>query len=292
MEEVNTYPDFRCLYPDEINVRVARCKEYGVQLLLYKDSRCDMNILDETVGRMNWQRRHYECKGNLFCSIGIRESKDWTWKDDAGAESNMEKEKGEASDSFKRAGTNWGIGRELYTAPFIWVPLETEKTPGVIVEKAKDRYVTEDTFEVRKITYWKQNEKNIHVIKDIAILRRGKGRKPAIVYVHQGNKVESISLILNDKSLYLVTECQVKHWEELFPVVDVMQELRNMAAWCEANPQKRKTKSGILRFITGWLSKEQNKGGNRMTSKVKRSCASYNLSEIEDLSHFDLPKNL
>jgi hypothetical protein len=81
-----------------------------------------MNILDETVKPENWQRRHYECKGNLFCEVGIfNKETGWVYKSDCGSESNTEKEKGEASDSFKRACFNWGIGRELYTSPFIWI---------------------------------------------------------------------------------------------------------------------------------------------------------------------------
>lgn len=85
-----------------------------------------MNILDETVGSEHWQRKHYECKGNLFCEIGIYDEStgQWIWKGDCGSESNTEKEKGEASDSFKRAGFNWGIGRELYTAPFLFAKAE------------------------------------------------------------------------------------------------------------------------------------------------------------------------
>jgi hypothetical protein len=97
-----------------------------------------MNILDETVGAENWQREHYECKGNLFCRVGICThmkidmsgnkgdvlSPAWVWKSDCGVESNTEAQKGEASDSFKRACFNWGIGRELYTAPFIWIPAD------------------------------------------------------------------------------------------------------------------------------------------------------------------------
>ena len=99
--------EFRLLKADEIDVRVAQVKEFGCSLLLYKDARVDMNILDTTpgIGPGNWQRRHYECKGNLFCSVGIKIDGEWVWKDDAGAESQAEKEKGEASDSFKR-GTN------------------------------------------------------------------------------------------------------------------------------------------------------------------------------------------
>ena len=113
--------NFRDLTASEIDCRVSTITEKGLTLLLYKDARCDMNILDET--GLLWQRKHYECKGNLFCSVGIycEDIKEWVWKDDCGAESYTEKEKGEASDSFKRACFNWGIGRELYTAPFIWI---------------------------------------------------------------------------------------------------------------------------------------------------------------------------
>ena len=120
---------FRTLRADEVDARVGTCNENGFSLLLYKDARCDQNILDETVGAENWQRRHYEVKGNMFCSVGIysEQKKEWIWKDDCGTESNTEKEKGEASDSFKRACFNWGIGRELYTAPFIYVKGNTEK---------------------------------------------------------------------------------------------------------------------------------------------------------------------
>ena len=123
---------FRDLTKDEIECRVQSVKENGLVLLLYKDARVDMNILDETVGAENWQREHYECKGNLFCRVGICvETKkgetifpEWVWKSDCGVESNTEAQKGEASDSFKRACFNWGIGRELYTAPFTWIPAD------------------------------------------------------------------------------------------------------------------------------------------------------------------------
>lgn len=115
--------NFRDLTAEDIEVRVQSAKANGVVLLLYKNARVDMTILDETVGAENWQREHYECKGNLFCRVGINvdECCDWVWKSDCGTESNTEAQKGEASDSFKRACFNWGIGRELYTSPFIWV---------------------------------------------------------------------------------------------------------------------------------------------------------------------------
>ena len=121
--------EFRLLRPEEIEIRIGNTistsKWQGYSLLLYKNARADMNILDETVGVENWQREHYECKGNLFCRVGIRIDREdcieWVWKSDCGVESNTEAQKGEASDSFKRACFNWGIGRELYTSPLIWV---------------------------------------------------------------------------------------------------------------------------------------------------------------------------
>ena len=115
---------FRDLKADEIECRISTVKDKGLSLLLYKDARVDQNILDETVGAENWERDHKELKGNIYCGISIWDGskKMWVTKWDAGAESYTEKEKGEASDSFKRAGFNWGIGRELYTSPFIWIP--------------------------------------------------------------------------------------------------------------------------------------------------------------------------
>ena len=138
---------FRNLREDEIEVRVSQINEKGATLLLYTNARCDMNILDETVGPENWQRKHYECKGNLFCSVGILCDGNWIWKDDCGTESMAEKQKGEASDSFKRACFNWGIGRELYTAPFIWVAADKMK----ITKGNNGKYSTYDKFYVEKI---------------------------------------------------------------------------------------------------------------------------------------------
>lgn len=123
----------RTLTEDEIEVRVQSIAEgrgnrrgrYYAALLLYKDARCDMRLLDETFGPYNWQRDHKTENGNLFCGVGVwdAEKGQWIWKWDAGSESNQEAEKGHASDSFKRAGVNWGIGRELYTAPHIMIEL-------------------------------------------------------------------------------------------------------------------------------------------------------------------------
>lgn len=143
---------FRNLRADETECRISQVKENGLSLLIYKDARCDMNILDETVGAENWQREHYECKGNLFCKIGIRCNDSWVWKSDCGKESNAEKEKGEASDSFKRAGFNWGIGRELYTAPFIWVNASDCNIKLLNdTRTGKDKFICYDTFTVKHL---------------------------------------------------------------------------------------------------------------------------------------------
>ena len=112
---------FRDLRADEIEIRVQSVKQNGLVLLLYKDARCDQNILDETVGVLNWQRHHTRDNANCIVSIWDKEKNQWIEKEDTGTESNTEAEKGLASDSFKRACFNFGIGRCLYTAPFIFI---------------------------------------------------------------------------------------------------------------------------------------------------------------------------
>lgn len=124
--------NIRPLRANEIEVRPQIVKEGGFTVLLYKDARADMNVLDDTFGPSNWQRRHMVINNNLFCSVLIwdDEKKEWIEKQDVGVPSNTEKEKGEASDSFKRACTNVGIGRELYTAPFIWIRAQKDEITG------------------------------------------------------------------------------------------------------------------------------------------------------------------
>lgn len=141
---------FRDLKAGEIECRVSTCNNNGVSLLLYKDARCDMNILDETVGPTNWSRSHELINGNLFCNVSIYD-KDigmWVIKQDVGTESYTEKEKGQASDAFKRACFNWGIGRELYTSPFIWI---SSKKGYVTLESKNGRTTTRDKFTVEDV---------------------------------------------------------------------------------------------------------------------------------------------
>ena len=165
---------FRLLKADEIDVRVATINEKGASLLLYKDARCDMNILDETVGAFNWKREHTRENANCIVSLWDENKKEWVSKEDTGTESFTEKEKGLASDSFKRACFNWGIGRELYTAPFIYVPAEKMN----IFEK-NGKYSTYDKFSVEKIVYDENRQ-----ISGIAI----KNQKGERVFVYNNTK--------------------------------------------------------------------------------------------------------
>ena len=137
---------FRYLTADEIECRVATVSEKGCSLLLYKDARCDMNILDETFGPMNWRRSHTRDNANCIVSIWDDEKQQWTDKEDTGTESFTEKEKGLASESFKRACFNWGIGRELYTAPFIWIPAKDAN-----VQSKNGKWTTYEKFSVTKM---------------------------------------------------------------------------------------------------------------------------------------------
>ena len=170
---------FRELRAEEIDVRVAQIEKTWCTLLLYKDARVDMNILDETVGSMNWQKKYSRENANCTVSIWDNEKKQWVEKEDTGTESFTEAEKGLASDSFKRACFNWGIGRELYTAPSIFI--FPRKDMGAKVkddEESKEffekngKYTTKTRFYVDYIDY--DNERNIQnlIIRD----NKGNGR--------------------------------------------------------------------------------------------------------------------
>jgi len=141
----------------------------GAVLLIYKDARVDMRILDQVFGPGNWQRTHEVINGNLFCNIDVwdEEKKTWVRKQDVGVESNTEKEKGQASDAFKRAGFNVGIGRELYTGPFIYVELGDSEYYSE-KQGAKDIYrcYPNTRFEVSHIGYNDRREISELVIMD------------------------------------------------------------------------------------------------------------------------------
>ena len=149
--------EFRTLRAEEIECRIGTISAKGLTLLLYKDARVDQNILDETVGCLNWQRRHCRDNQNCIVSIWDNEKKQWIEKEDTGTESYTEKEKGLASDSFKRACVNVGIGRELYTAPFIWVSAQDANIQADLGRNNK--YKCNDRFFVEAIKY--DEKKNI-----------------------------------------------------------------------------------------------------------------------------------
>lgn len=147
--------EVRLLNADEIECRVATVNEKGLSLLLYKDARVDQKILDETFGMFGWKRSHQSIDGNLYCTVEIRdrETGEWIAKQDVGTTGYTEKEKSQASDSFKRACFNWGIGRELYSAPFIWIPASK-----VQIQKKENKFYCSDSFCVVSITYSESRE--------------------------------------------------------------------------------------------------------------------------------------
>ena len=145
----------RLLKADEIECRISVINEKGLSLLLYKDARVDQKILDETFGMFGWKRTHQCMDGNLYCTVEIRdkETGEWIAKQDVGTTGYAEKEKSQASDSFKRACFNWGIGRELYSAPFIWIPASK-----VQLQKKNDKYYCNESFHITAITYSESRE--------------------------------------------------------------------------------------------------------------------------------------
>lgn len=147
--------NIRLLRADEIECRIGTINEKGLSLLLYKDARADMKILDETFGCMGWKRTHQLIDGNLYCTVEVwdNEKEQWIAKQDVGTTSYTEKEKGQASDSFKRACVSVGIGRELYSAPFVWVPAQKCN-----IQKRGEKFVCYDKFEVSNIVYGDERE--------------------------------------------------------------------------------------------------------------------------------------
>lgn len=175
----------RLLKADEIECRVSVINEKGLSLLLYKDARVDQKILDETFGAFGWKRSHQCIDGSLYCTVEIvdRETGEWIAKQDVGTTGYTEKEKSQASDSFKRACFNWGIGRELYSAPFIWVPADKAS-----IQMKENRYYCNDRFAVSFIEYNSDREISglvitsdkgitVYEMKDGKIAGKGSGKK-------------------------------------------------------------------------------------------------------------------
>lgn len=189
--------EIRLLRADEIECRVSTINERGLSLLLYKDARVDQKILDEAFGMYGWERTHQSIEGNLYCTVRIWDSEkaQWIEKQDVGTTSYTEKEKGQASDAFKRACVNVGIGRELYTAPFIWIPSSKAN-----IQKRDNRYTTSERFQVREISYNEMREiAAITIVNDRGV----------VVYEYQEKKNSS----KNQNTTNRITELQKKELE-------------------------------------------------------------------------------
>ena len=173
---------FSLLKETDIECRVGtQSGTKGVTLLLYKDARVDMSILDAEVGPAFWQRDHKEIKGNMYCGVAIKIDGEWVWKWDCGTESNTEKEKGESSDSFKRACVNWGIGRELYTAPFIWINTDESE-----YESRNGKQILKTKFSVSHIKY----DGNGNITELTIIDNKGKER-----FIQRDKKAARVSTV-------------------------------------------------------------------------------------------------
>ena len=246
---------FRKLEPSEIECRVSTIKANGLSLLLYKDSRTDMNMLDEIVGAEYWQRDHKEVKGNVYCGVSIRcevepalinkielnveEGKsqmyedeiiipavyEWITKWDAGAESYTEKVKGEASDSFKRACFNWGIGRELYTSPFIWITPKDDKeficTNPKEQDAKKRKYKIYTKFQVFDIEYKEDAISYLSIMDDTGKIRYTNGKPVPMTQ-------EQLDVIWD----YKLSDDKIDRWTKYFKITDIkklsMKQAENM----------------------------------------------------------------
>ncbi|MBP3279326.1 MAG: hypothetical protein J6M44_10265, partial [Butyrivibrio sp.] len=173
------------LYASEIEARVAQVNKGGAQILLYKDARVDQNILDETFTIFGWQRKHELIGDRLYCTVSVKnpDTGEWITKQDVGTESYTEKEKGQASDSFKRACFNLGIGRALYTAPNIFIKKEDlcgykddgDKPKCNNTFRVKDISYTEDEKAIKSVTievlYYGDVKKTLVFSNDVAALK-------------------------------------------------------------------------------------------------------------------------
>ena len=190
MEEKN---NIRLLRAEEIDVRVGAIYEKGITLLLYKDARVDMAILDEIYGPLNWSRRHVMFGDAMFCELSVKneETGEWVTKTDVGAPSFAEPIKGQASDSFKRAAVLFGIGRELYTAPFMW--LDKSK---VDIKLENNKRIVKDRFSVQTIQY----DEEKRYITGLVIINQNN----EVVYQYMaaaGNKRKTESVVISPEQI-------------------------------------------------------------------------------------------
>lgn len=231
---------YRLLRADEIEVRISTCNAYGVGLLLYKDARVDMNLLDEVHGSLGWQNTYELIDGQLFCIVEVWDAEKCMWvsKENVGVESYTEKEKGRASDAFKRACFNFGVGRELYSAPNMFVFKRDLKT---LEQDANGRYTCKDVFKVESLEYDGdriayvavrnlKNDKLLEFGTPVEVQKQvqkvGDERVPEVKRTvlasrceHEGVSIEKLLALYKIDSLEQVTEKMFanicEHWEQV-----------------------------------------------------------------------------
>lgn len=253
----------RALRADEVEARVSRCSAKGAALLLYKTSRTDMALLDEVYGPERWQCKYEVVKGVLNCSIGVYVNitghKDetymgyeWVWKQAAGTPSNTEAEKGESSDALKRAGFLWGIGRELYTAPFIWVPAEKLQK----LEQKNGKWQCFDRFEVKQLDT---------VDGRIVSLAIGHEGKSDVVYSHgswRGEKDGETPLCSREQAedvQKLASEFAQMKGKSTDEVLDALAATKAMqrTGYKAAQPMTDAQAGLAIAVLTSWISKSR-----------------------------------
>lgn len=238
--------EFRKLRADELQIKCTDTKFKGsATLLIYKDARVDQKVLDETVTPMRWQKDYKEIDGKIYCGVGIKnaDNGEWIWKWDCGTEGNFEAEKSEASDAFKRACFNWGLGRELYDTPKLKI-------------KCPDNYYYNDkmnmTFTVKSIE-WNGNE-----LADLVIVDRF--NKVVYDYKNLGANTTVPNLETEEQKLFQLSneELMIQFCKNTKPTLDeeMKQQLENFYRYY--SPKLKSGWSGQFepsKLWNGWVSR-------------------------------------
>jgi hypothetical protein len=212
---------------EEIDFRVQSINKGGyATIFAYKDARADMNRLDAIFGIFNWQKKYDLINGNIFCSVGVYSDllKEWIWKQDVGVESNTEKTKGQASDAFKRACFNLGIGRELYEYPIIKIKLNENEYDKLTNKptfnfKLKE-WIWISEFENGKLKFLKARDNN-GVQRFVYEKKHAKFDIEDEKLVKNINSFDNIDQFVDFRTKYALTSLQkslvTKKFNELFP---------------------------------------------------------------------------
>ena len=228
MNNTNTNTiNFRNLTEEDVELRTQMVRQNGVSLLIYKNSRVDASILNETVGVTNWKKEFHRDIYNhsLYCTVSIydHDKKEWVGKQDVGTPSNTEEVKGEVSDAFKRAcAIGLGIGAELYSAPFIWVSSTKCK-----IDQINGKYVCRDTFTVIKM------EVENHKISELEIINDRTGEQ-IFSWVLRPIKVKNRSTVKTSEPEPSVETDKVKGLLEQLP--QVLQNALGLTLTSNGNP--------------------------------------------------------